>query len=173
MIYFTSDFHFNHNREFVWEKRGYKNIDEMNKDLLQKYNSKVSSKDEVYILGDVALANRNKAIGLLGALNGHKHLIIGNHDPDSALKVYRQNGIFESISAGERLTVLKKKELYLSHFPFVFEGNHILNFHGHTHSTDRFNSGKGHLDVGIDANDGFPVSLDEALEFIQEYNSKC
>ena len=30
MLFFTSDWHFNHDREFVWKQRGFSSVDEMN-----------------------------------------------------------------------------------------------------------------------------------------------
>ena len=39
MIYVTSDLHFGYDREFIWGARGYKDVAEMNKVQLEKYNS--------------------------------------------------------------------------------------------------------------------------------------
>ena len=36
MIYFTSDLHFGHEREFIYGVRGYKYIEEMNQDYVKK-----------------------------------------------------------------------------------------------------------------------------------------
>ena len=35
MIYFTSDLHFNHDRDFVYVPRGFQSVDEMNQTLFK------------------------------------------------------------------------------------------------------------------------------------------
>lgn len=56
MIYFTSDTHFNHDREFIWGPRGFKNINESNKTIIDNWNNTVGPNDDVYMLGDFSLA---------------------------------------------------------------------------------------------------------------------
>ena len=53
MIYITSDFHLNHDKPFIYATRGYSSVEEMNKDLITKFNNTVTDEDEVYILGDL------------------------------------------------------------------------------------------------------------------------
>ena len=45
MIYITSDLHLNHQREFIYAARGYSSIEEMNKDLITKFNNTVTDDD--------------------------------------------------------------------------------------------------------------------------------
>ena len=40
MIYFTSDLHFNHNKDFIYQARGFENIEEHNKTIVEKHLSK-------------------------------------------------------------------------------------------------------------------------------------
>ena len=35
MIYFTSDWHFCHNKPFIYESRGFKSIEEMNEIIIE------------------------------------------------------------------------------------------------------------------------------------------
>lgn len=55
MIYFTSDLHFGHNKEFLYKSRGYNSLNEMTEDIILKWNSTVQNEDDVYILGDLML----------------------------------------------------------------------------------------------------------------------
>lgn len=48
MIYFISDFHFNHNKSFIYETRGFQTIEEMNQTLINNYNEIVTDEDKVY-----------------------------------------------------------------------------------------------------------------------------
>ena len=67
-IWLTSDFHFGHDREFVWKARGYSSVEEMNEIQIEKFNSLVQSDDTVYILGDLMLGNNDEGIKCLKRL---------------------------------------------------------------------------------------------------------
>ena len=54
-IYFTSDTHFCHNKDFCYEPRGFKTIEEMNEKIFNNWNSIVTDEDDVYHLGDIML----------------------------------------------------------------------------------------------------------------------
>ena len=54
-IFFTSDTHFNHDREFVYSSRGFKTIQEMNGTLVKNWNETVGNDDDIYVLGDFFL----------------------------------------------------------------------------------------------------------------------
>ena len=51
-IWFTSDLHFNHDKEFLYKPRGFHNVIEMNESIIEVYNKFISKDDIVYILGD-------------------------------------------------------------------------------------------------------------------------
>ena len=40
-IWFTSDLHFNHDKDFIWGARGYSSVNEMNRIQIEKFNSVV------------------------------------------------------------------------------------------------------------------------------------
>lgn len=81
-IWFISDTHFFHDNIIHFCGRPFANSDLMNECLIQNWNEVVKPQDKVYHLGDVACGNHNdKELGrLLSQLNGHKRLIVGNHD---------------------------------------------------------------------------------------------
>ena len=54
-IWITSDFHFGHDKEFVWKERGFSSIEEMNETLVDNFNAVVNPEDTVYVLGDIVL----------------------------------------------------------------------------------------------------------------------
>ena len=49
MIYFTSDWHFCHNKPFIYESRGFKSIEEMNEIIIENHNRVVKEEDIIYI----------------------------------------------------------------------------------------------------------------------------
>lgn len=80
--FFVSDLHFGHDKEFLWGKRGYKNVQEHNDGVLKYWNSKISSVDSVFHLGDLLFGynGEERVIALLEKLNfGTLYLMGGNH----------------------------------------------------------------------------------------------
>ena len=47
-IWFSSDLHFSHDREFVWKERGFENVGEMNLTLIDNFNSIIHPCDTLY-----------------------------------------------------------------------------------------------------------------------------
>src|SRR6478735_2856912 len=81
MRFFTSDTHFYHERIISLSNRPFKDVDHMNEMIVLNWNSKVGADDTVYHLGDVMLGqNFVEHLPLLDRLNGHKILVVGNHD---------------------------------------------------------------------------------------------
>ncbi len=54
-VFFTSDTHFNHDKAFIYEARGYKNRYEHNDALIAKINEVVRPEDTLIHLGDFCL----------------------------------------------------------------------------------------------------------------------
>ena len=176
MIYITSDLHLNHNKEFIYGARGYSSVEEMNKDLITKFNSTVTNEDEVYILGDLCLGGADSLIDnfkMLSQLNGKIHIILGNHDTDTRRKMYKALPQVVSISYAEVINY-RKYHFYLGHYPTLTANldndkplrARTLNLCGHSHVTDPFEDWeKGCIyHCEVDAHGGFPVSLDAIIE---------
>ena len=79
MIFFTADTHFDHANIIRLCNRPYESIEQMNEDMIGKWNRKVTNSDTVYILGDMFFRSKDPE-AILGRLRGKKYLIIGNHD---------------------------------------------------------------------------------------------
>ena len=104
-ILFTSDQHHGHNREFLYGKRGFGNIEEHNKWLNDQY-SKVSSNSLIISLGDPALnSTPDKLLEFFNKTSAPIWHIFGNHfSNDYAL--YR-----EGINTYNWLHSMQKEEL--------------------------------------------------------------
>lgn len=91
-IWFTSDTHFGwgHVKDFLWAPRGFNSIEEHDTAIIENWNSIVDPDDEVYHLGDVMLGDNEHGIKCLEQLNGRIHILIGNHDTDTRIQLYRQ-----------------------------------------------------------------------------------
>ena len=104
-------------------------------------------------------------IAYIKRMNGHKHLIIGNHDSDAKIKAYREAGIFESIEYGHRMR-FKKYEYLLTHYPtLVWNGEDpkpVWNLHGHDHDSIVFHEHLGHCyDVCMEAHNCYPTPMEQ------------
>ena len=145
----------------------------MNEKIIKNWNSVVEPTDEVYILGDVAMGQIEKAPALICRLNGRKHLIKGNHD--KSLTKVRENltsvsdGLFETIQdvleMSYKTDTGKKVSLFMSHYPHAswpWMSNGSIHFHGHLHGSAHEVTGRI-FDVGIDTNNLFPYRLDDVV----------
>lgn len=175
-IWFTSDWHFCHDKEFVWKARGFSSIDEMDEVIVQKHNSLVKPGDTVYCLGDCALNDVTKASEYMSRLNGNIIILIGNHDTANKQKLYNQ---LPNCTCQDYVTMLKfgKRTFYLSHYPTltgnVGETCKPWCLHGHTHGRNAFELIEHRCyNVGMDAHDCNPVSLEEITTDIREYRNK-
>ena len=87
-IYLTSDWHFGHDREFIWKARNYSSVEEMNEDQIDKINSLIKPEDDLYVLGDLMLGDTDKGMEYVKRLNGNLHIILGNHDTQNSQEKY-------------------------------------------------------------------------------------
>ena len=95
MIFYTADLHF-HYEPFL-PSRPFDTVEDMDRQLIHRWNEAVSEEDTVYVVGDVGY-NRGLVPGdALSRLRGHKHLIRGNHDTgfENAGEMYRY---FETVT---------------------------------------------------------------------------
>ena len=171
MIYFTSDLHLGYPKVIKNRNRPFDTVEEMNETLIANYNSLVSKKDTVYLLGDLTQKlEPQEANSLLSRLNGKKTLLIGNHDK---YKKYDAK-IFKEMCDYKYLTD-KKVPIALMHYPILAWNRYrhgSMMLHGHIHSTGEYNErnrveGIRRYYVGVDANHFYPVSLDEIWEFFE------
>jgi calcineurin-like phosphoesterase family protein len=127
--WFTSDTHFGHKNILEYEKdaRPFDTVEEMNERLIANWNDTVRPKDIVFHLGDFAFGAVNVAIA--DRLNGHKRLVMGNHDCHS-FDLYVRH--FQRLFGAHYW-----KRCILTHIP-VHPRNlgdrFFLNVHGHLHS---------------------------------------
>lgn len=149
MIFFTSDSHYNHRAIIEHCRRPYADVRSMNEAMIADWNAVVGPSDDVYHLGDFGFKGEDDLDTIWWRLNGHKHLVVGNHDKKNP-KVLKLP--WESVSD---LKVVKKDErkLVLCHYPMeswpsMWKGS--AHLHGHCHGTLRRKMAKRY-DVGVDA----------------------
>ena len=130
--FLVSDTHFGHAgvcrflREDGTKLRPWDNTEEMDEEMVKRWNETVRPNDKVYHLGDVVI-NR-KALKTLGRLNGEKVLIKGNHD---IFKLSDYIPYFKDIRGYHVMN-----GMILSHVPVHPESlaRFGTNIHGHLHA---------------------------------------
>src|SRR5260370_31484271 len=89
-FFFTSDTHLDHGNVITYCKRPFVSVDEMNEQMIYRWNYRVKSGDTVYHLGDFHMGKRERVAPLRERLNGRIILVRGNHDRSP--KVMRECG---------------------------------------------------------------------------------
>jgi calcineurin-like phosphoesterase family protein len=156
-VFFTSDTHFGHAGARGLYRRPFESVAAMDAAMLDRWNTTVGPGDEVWHLGDFALGIPASAMAdLLGRLHGRKHLITGNNDPPATTGLAG----WSSVQPYAEIE-LDGLGLVLCHYAFRSwrnMGRGWLNLHGHSHG--RLSPLPRQTDVGVDAWDFRPVTLD-------------
>ena len=181
MVFFTSDLHLCHDKDFVWQARGFTSVDEMNAEIIKRWNEVVYPDDDVYVLGDLILGNVEEGLKLIAKLNGYLHIIRGNHDTDTKASRYLE---LPNVVSVEFATVYKYKKaiFWLSHYPTVTANydddkpwaQHLVCLFGHTHQVSPFYEVIKHAgenpymyNVGMDAHNCTPISIEKIMDDIR------
>lgn len=171
-IFVISDTHFGHANilrftdRFEKPLRTFDSVGHMNEHMVEKWNSVVRPVDKVYHLGDVLVKGADWTI--LGRLNGHKRLILGNHDYPKA-KLYAL--YFEDIYSTRLL-----EGLLLSHIPIhpMSLGKARANVHGHVHNNvPALHFGPQYLNVSVEVIDYTPIEWGELKNKVDKQLQKA
>lgn len=194
MIWFTSDPHYYHKNVIKLCNRPFNNLHEMHEHMIQEWNKRIKkATDKVYVLGDFAFANYTMTEKITSRLNGHKILVLGNHDY-AAHKMFKAG--FQEVHENHYIEIGNKQKIFLSHFPFhpmtsyskekdavyigypfdkvdtrymhkrmVDDGKSWL-LHGHVHCAWKQNERQ--INVGVDVWDFKPVPHEKILQMIEK-----
>jgi calcineurin-like phosphoesterase family protein len=179
--WFTSDLHFGHANIIRYCDRPYADVDEMDRDLVARWNATVAPDDEVWVLGDVAMGRLDDSLLLISELAGTKRLVPGNHDRCWPGRGERAAGWAERyVAAGFAEVLAEQVELTIGgrpalacHFPYFGDSHDEARFeshrpvddgrlllHGHVHTRWRVEGRQ--VNVGCDVWDYRPVA-EEAI----------
>lgn len=175
----TADTHFSHARISELAERPFTTVEEMNGELILRWNETVRPSDVVLHLGDVALGPIEESIALTAHLNGRRYLVPGNHDrvsPATQSKnaierfapLYEAAGwtilpeVIEGTRGGYRILAShypykgdsQTSDRHTTHRPRWDDGLPLL--HGHTHARDHGPNGH-EFHVGVDAHGYAPI----------------
>jgi calcineurin-like phosphoesterase family protein len=174
-VFLVSDTHFGHagvcrftESDGVTKIRPWTDPDEMDEEMIRRWNDRVRPNDKVYHLGDVVINRR--ALKTVGRLNGDKVLIRGNHD------IFRDDEYREYFRELRAYHVMNG--MILSHIPIHPEslGRFGVNIHGHLHTNRVMVRGFNSKPVGIDVRyhcvcveqtDFAPILFEDAIKRIE------
>ncbi len=181
-IWFTSDTHFGHANVIRFNKRPFKDVEQMDAMLIKNWNSVVGYQDDVYHLGDFSLTSAERSLRILEQLNGRIHLIKGNHEKSvleksftrekfAWIKDYYELKVDDPDARGKH----SQQSIVLLHYAMkVWNKSHHGSWHlyGHSHGSlpDDINSLS--FDVGVDSHDYFPISYDEVKRIMSKKEFK-
>jgi len=167
-LFFTSDTHFFHYNIIKYCDRPFATVLEMNQTLIDEWNAVVSPDDTIFHLGDFSMCPKSSVVEILSQLNGHKHLITGNHDGQRVESV----DLWESVCRTMTLQI-EDISIQLNHYPnFDKFTDWDIFLYGHVHN--RLDPTHNTLDVGVDS--AFrhfgkyrPFSLEDIVNIVSEY----
>lgn len=182
-IYFTSDLHFNHDKEFLYKPRGFNSVEEMNNAIINNWNNIVTDDDLTYVLGDLILGGNSgteRGLDLIKQLRGEIKIILGNHDTKARIEAYKTLPNVTSILYADRLKY-NGYSFFLTHFPCITSNLEketlkqcTINLFGHTHSKDKFYLEYPFMyNVALDAHDNKPVWIENILQDLKNKINEC
>ena len=148
-VFLVSDTHFGHagvcrflRDDGVTKLRPWDSPEEMDEEMVKRWNERVRPNDKVYHLGDVVINRR--ALPVLGRLNGDKVLIRGNHD------IFKDEDYAPYFRSLRGYHVMNG--MILSHIPIheASLGRFGVNIHGHLHANRVMVDTHGRRDPYID-----------------------
>ena len=177
-VFLISDTHFGHAGvcrfmcdDGVTKIRPWTDPEEMDEELVKRWNETVGKNDKVYHLGDVVINRR--CLRILNRLNGDKVLIKGNHD---IFKLGDYTPYFRDIRGYHVMN-----NMILSHVPVHPESMYRFraNIHGHLHQrrvmlTANFTHAQKEIidpryfNVSVEQIDFKPILFEEVCKRIRE-----
>lgn len=140
-LFFASDFHFGHDNVIKFDKRPFKNVNEMHRTIIDNWNSVTNDDSITYYLGDLSYGKKmgfEYLKSLLQELNGEIRMILGNHDRlDQLINLDRFSDIqtYKRLEIGGDPDMKGNRVIILSHYAhLVWDKHHHESWHLHGHS---------------------------------------
>lgn len=169
MNYYTADLHFGHKNVIAFDSRPFESVEEMDRLLIEYWNSRITEKDTVYIIGDLCYRSSRDPSWYLSRLNGEKYLILGNHDT-TLLSNSKAVSLLAGIDKMMHITD-GDREICLCHFPLAewngyFKGSWHIYGHIHNRREETFQfmrTKERALNAGCMINGFVPVTFEELV----------
>jgi len=165
-IWFISDTHFGHENVIRYCRPQYASLDEMEGDIIDRWNETVGPQDLVYHLGDFGWKTAD-AKRVRSMPNGTIRLVVGNHDDIPSLAAA---GLFQRIYLWKQF---REHGFTATHIPMRREQlrHGSMNVHGHVHG-NRDGLENFHLDVSVESVNFRPVHFDDVVAWAAAGNKE-
>lgn len=172
-IWFISDTHFCHENMYKFTKDDgsrvraeFENSRQGDEYIVEQWNNYVKVQDKIYHLGDVTFQYNGLFNNIMARLNGHKRLIVGNHDKLNTT-LMRWFEKVELWTGGK----FKKHGFVASHIPLREDQMRKVeyNVHGHTHY-NLLNNPR-YVNVCVECTGYRPIHIDELPDLLKKQNS--
>ena len=162
MYYFSSDHHFGHTNILKFCNRPFKDVNEMNQELIDRHNSIVNDNDMVIIIGDFSFLSKPDTKAVIKRMKGHLVFLKGSHD--RWLKPYTQchelwEHYFKELKTYITCCHYQMKTWPRSHY-------NSIQLYGHHHGNS-IPEGK-QMDIGVDTNDYYPYPLTDIINIMKD-----
>lgn len=180
-VYFWSDLHLFHDRDFVYGRRGFDSVEEHNLTLKNRWNNKIANDTSVYLLGDTVLGHdaEKNFLSFLSQVNFKQLFLMSGNHPAGYKQLYQRNPKGFKIGEKEVYFIPNYYEMYvnkqlmiLSHYPLLSwrdMGKGSIHCFGHVHGNlidseigKMYLKGKC-LDLGVEVCSE-PISFKEILD---------
>lgn len=160
--FFIADTHFSEENIMKYENRPFASVEDMDEQMIERWNARVCEEDLIYVLGDFGATGREQEY--LSRLSGKKYLVKGNHDVEEN-EYYRKAGFQEVYDC----PILLESFWILSHEPlYVNENMPYANLFGHVHNSPLFKDfSKQHYCVSVERTEFAPISFEEVKRCIK------
>lgn len=111
---YIADTHFGHKNIIRFDSRPFATVDEMEEEMVKRWNVAVEPSDTVYILGDFCWGKEDEWLRILNMLKGSKVLILGNHDLKNMSSQLRNK--FQDVKDKKEITD-GGRHVIMSHYP--------------------------------------------------------
>ena len=158
--YFTSDWHLFHANIIKYSNRPFADSKEMNQCILDNLNDKVTEKDWLYFLGDMAFCQEYLLESWLDKLRCKNICVIkGNHDR-TAYRIKNRFFLFKDMCEIN----IEGQNITLCHYAMkTWNKSHHGAWHlyGHSHGSLPDDPNLLSIDVGVDTNNFKPYSFED------------
>ena len=176
-IYVISDHHFYHSNIINYIRENFSTLSDMHNHIIESHNSVVNPDDIVIFLGDFSF-KKSYIKEINKRLNGHKYLLLGNHDQNNLLNNFKEIGFEDCF-----INPVRIDDKYLSHEPLIKEEATTINlsilikefinygsynYHGHIHETTDF--GSSYINTCCEVIDYKPIFIGKTGNYIENTN---
>lgn len=167
-VFFLADTHFGDGNILRYENRPFATVEEMDRELIRRWNEKVGAGDTVFHLGDFSARGEEEDRAILSQLAGEKVLVLGNHDRHRAPAQWRSLGFEEAVPwplVWEGFFLLSHEPLYINrNMPYA-------NVFGHVHGNPAYRDASARsVCVSVERTGFAPLSFEELRERLRREN---